>query len=121
MAEWGGSLTQVVESEPRVQRDVTISVCSLEMTHLAFQSAVARVLEWARIPGASFVVCMANVHMLVEAHDHPDLARELRDADMVLPDGMPLVWLMRRRGAPDQDRVAGMDFLPALCAAAERE
>ena len=69
---------------------------------------------------SSFVVCMANVHMLVEANDHPDLAEELLQADMVLPDGMPLVWLMRRRGAPEQDRIAGMDFLPELCLAAER-
>src|SRR5207245_4766397 len=36
-------------------------------------------------------------------------------------DGMPLVRLLRRRGAHRQQRVAGMDLLSALCAAAERE
>jgi N-acetylglucosaminyldiphosphoundecaprenol N-acetyl-beta-D-mannosaminyltransferase len=96
-----------------------IPVCSLEMTHFRSQEAIARILEWSGEKGASFVVCLANVHMLVEAHDDPAFAGILREADMVLPDGMPLVWLMRRRGAPRQDRIAGMDFLPSLCAAAQ--
>ena len=121
MAEWGASLTAVAEPETRIQRDRKVPVCSLELTRLGFMNAVSRVIDWSRDRNASFVVCMANVHMLVEAHDHPDLAADLRQADLVLPDGMPLVWLMRRRGAPGQDRIAGMDFLPALCAAAERD
>ncbi len=56
--------------------------------------------------------------MMVEAKRDPDFAAVLARADVVTPDGMPLVWLMRRRGVPTQQRVAGMDLLPALCRSA---
>lgn len=120
VAERGASVTEWAESVPSIAAERTIPVCSLELSPIGSDRAIARIVEWSKMRDSSFVVCMANVHMLVEAHDHPDLAEELSQADMVLPDGMPLVWLMRRRGAPDQDRIAGMDFLPELCLAAER-
>ena len=37
------------------------------------------------------------------------------DADIVTPDGMPLVWLGKLRGK-NIDRVCGPDLLPAVCA-----
>src|SRR4051812_16022655 len=40
----------------------------------------------------SAMVCVANVHMLMEAYDDPEFARQLDSADLVVPDGMPLVW-----------------------------
>ena len=42
----------------------------------------------------------------------------LKSADLVTPDGMPLVWMMHLLGARTQDRVAGLDILSALCQAA---
>jgi N-acetylglucosaminyldiphosphoundecaprenol N-acetyl-beta-D-mannosaminyltransferase len=59
--------------------------------------------------------------MLVEARRNPGFGQVLDRSDAVLPDGMPLVWLMRQAGSPRQERLAGMDLLPALCAAAARE
>ena len=83
-------------------------------TALSFQDHLDLLARWARAR-ESRVVCVANVHMMVEARRNPDFAAVLAHADVVTPDGMPLVWLMRRRGAPRQERVAGMDLLPALC------
>lgn len=120
MVERGGSVTELLEPILVEAEERRIPVCSLALHPIGSDRAVSRILEWAELREESFVVCMANVHMLVEAHDDPDLAEDLRRADMVLPDGMPLVWLMRRRGAPEQDRIAGMDLLPDLCLAAER-
>jgi N-acetylglucosaminyldiphosphoundecaprenol N-acetyl-beta-D-mannosaminyltransferase len=54
----------------------------------------------------------ANAHSLVEANKNPQLRAAL-NADLVEPDGVPLVWLARRRGA-NAERVAGPDFLPEL-------
>lgn len=69
---------------------------------------------------ASAYVCCANVHMLVEAHRRPAFGQVLRGAAVVAPDGSPVAaavgWLHGRR----QARVAGMDLLPALLAAAAR-
>ena len=69
----------------------------------------------------SAYVCFANVHMLVEAEQHPDFNRILNNAAVAAPDGSPVAAAVRWFQGPAQERVAGMDLLPALLAgAAER-
>jgi N-acetylglucosaminyldiphosphoundecaprenol N-acetyl-beta-D-mannosaminyltransferase len=43
----------------------------------------------------------------MEAHDSPDFASAVNNADLVAPDGMPLVWMMRWKGRRNQARVYG--------------
>jgi N-acetylglucosaminyldiphosphoundecaprenol N-acetyl-beta-D-mannosaminyltransferase len=57
--------------------------------------------------------------MLMEAHDRPAFREKLNHADMVNPDGMPLVWALRMLGKKDARRVYGPDATEALLAAAE--
>lgn len=99
----------------------SVDVIGTRVTALRFDDQVARMTELAHAPGSGHFVCVANVHMLVEARKRPAFREVLASASMVTPDGMPLVWLMRKGGAPDQERVAGMDLLPAICARAARE
>ncbi|NJO80679.1 MAG: WecB/TagA/CpsF family glycosyltransferase [Cyanobacteria bacterium RM1_2_2] len=90
------------------------SVIGVPITALPFNAQVDLILKWAN-HRMSKVVCVANVHMLMEAHSRVDFASVLETADLVTPDGMPLVWLMNLMGVSNQDRVAGMDILIALC------
>jgi N-acetylglucosaminyldiphosphoundecaprenol N-acetyl-beta-D-mannosaminyltransferase len=96
------------------------NVIGFPVNPLPFNDQVALMLKWAKY-GFSKVVCIANVHMLVEAHRDPCFASVLKEADLVTPDGMPLVWMLRRLGASRQDRVAGPDVLVALCRLASLE
>ena len=41
----------------------------------------------------------------------PELAKVLRRAELVVADGMPLVWLSRLLGTPLPERVAGADLV----------
>ena len=88
-------------------------VIGLPVTALPFESQMTLILEWAKLR-LSKAVCIANVHMLVEAYRDTDFASVLQAADMVTPDGMPLVWMLKLLGSPKQDRVAGLDVLQAL-------
>jgi N-acetylglucosaminyldiphosphoundecaprenol N-acetyl-beta-D-mannosaminyltransferase len=88
-------------------------VIGFPVTALPFNTQIALMVEWAK-GHFSKVVCIANVHMLIEAHQDPVFASVLRNADLVSPDGMPLVWMLKLMGVPRQDRVAGMDVLLAL-------
>lgn len=90
------------------------NVIGFSVTALPFESQMALILKWAKC-GLSKTVCIANVHMLVEAYRDANFASVLQRADLVTPDGMPLVWMMRVLGSPQQDRVAGLDVLHALC------
>jgi N-acetylglucosaminyldiphosphoundecaprenol N-acetyl-beta-D-mannosaminyltransferase len=54
------------------------------------------------------------------ATNDPELHAALRNADMNLADGAPIAWLMRRRGWPEQQRLAGPDLMKKLLAETER-
>lgn len=90
------------------------SVIGFPVTAVPFDHQIELILKWAK-RRMSKVVCVANVHMLMEAHRNPKFAAVLSTADLVTPDGMPLVWLMNLLGGWRQNRVAGMDILLALC------
>ncbi|MDR7588876.1 MAG: WecB/TagA/CpsF family glycosyltransferase [Armatimonadota bacterium] len=86
----------------------------------SYADAAQRVLTWARA-GESRYVCVATVHMVMEAYDDPGFRYAVNAADLVTPDGMPLVWMLRRLGFPDQGRVYGPDLTLHVCGAAARE
>jgi N-acetylglucosaminyldiphosphoundecaprenol N-acetyl-beta-D-mannosaminyltransferase len=96
----------------------TKRVLDFPITALKLDEQVQTILQWA-VTHESKTVCVANVHMLMEAHWNPEFAQILKGADIVTPDGMPLVWMMRQMGARYQDRVAGMDIMMSLCKLAE--
>lgn len=95
-------------------------VIGFPVTAMPFESQIALMASWAK-KRLSKAVCIANVHMLIEAYQRPEFAAVLRSADLVTPDGMPLVWMLKILGAKNQDRVAGLDVLEKLCIAASED
>jgi N-acetylglucosaminyldiphosphoundecaprenol N-acetyl-beta-D-mannosaminyltransferase len=77
--------------------------------------ALARMAEWAR-KRESRVVCACNVHSVVTARSDPLFMDALRQADLVVPDGEPVAWLLRSQGAKGQSRVSGPDLMLDYCA-----
>ncbi|HEY4652793.1 MAG TPA: WecB/TagA/CpsF family glycosyltransferase [Pontibacter sp.] len=91
---------------------------SSDITAGSFKKFVEQVF-WLSEHKESSYVCFANVHMLVEAYRNRDFNRILNNADVAAPDGGPLSKLMKMLYGQQQDRVAGMDLLPALLQEAE--
>lgn len=85
-----------------------------------YEDAAQRIGAWA-LAGESRYVCACNVHMVMEAHDDATFCDVVNGADLVTPDGMPLVWALRAMGVRGAARVYGPDLMLALCAAASRE
>jgi N-acetylglucosaminyldiphosphoundecaprenol N-acetyl-beta-D-mannosaminyltransferase len=79
--------------------------------------ACQRILEWSSAR-ASKVVCICNAHSVVTASQDPNFMQTLVQADLATPDGAPVAWLMRRTGAPYQQRVSGPDLMQEYCASA---
>jgi N-acetylglucosaminyldiphosphoundecaprenol N-acetyl-beta-D-mannosaminyltransferase len=80
----------------------------------SYEHAADAVLGWAE-GGESRYVCVATVNNLIEAHDDPAYRQVMEDADLVTPDGMPLVWALRLLGVEGASRVYGPDLTPVLC------
>jgi N-acetylglucosaminyldiphosphoundecaprenol N-acetyl-beta-D-mannosaminyltransferase len=61
-------------------------------------------------------VCVAAVHMLVEARRDPGLRQVLEQASVVVSDGNPVAWRLRRQGFKHAEQVRGPDLTVRLCA-----
>jgi N-acetylglucosaminyldiphosphoundecaprenol N-acetyl-beta-D-mannosaminyltransferase len=97
----------------------TQSVIGLPVTALPFEGYIENMMYWADLR-LSKVVCVANVHMLTEARGDAWLSSVLHQADLVTPDGMPLVWMLKLLRRKPQDRAAGMDLLLSTCREAQQ-
>ena len=79
--------------------DVPIHAVTMAETLAWMEAAVA-----ARVPRQ---VCTANPEFVMAAQRDLEFRRVLREADLVLPDGVGLLWAARRQGRRLPERVAG--------------
>jgi N-acetylglucosaminyldiphosphoundecaprenol N-acetyl-beta-D-mannosaminyltransferase len=91
----------------------------LELLGCAFDrvtldAAAARCVEWATGPRAPHTVITANAAILCMMRGDPALRAACRSGDLVVADGMPVVWTARARGTPLPERVAGIDLMARL-------
>jgi N-acetylglucosaminyldiphosphoundecaprenol N-acetyl-beta-D-mannosaminyltransferase len=63
-------------------------------------------------------LCTVNLDFLVNARRDPATRAVLRDSELNLADGAPVVWLGRMLGTRLPGRVAGSDLVPRLAASA---
>jgi N-acetylglucosaminyldiphosphoundecaprenol N-acetyl-beta-D-mannosaminyltransferase len=96
------------------------SVIGYPVAALPFQEQISLMLQWAK-EHVSKAVYIANVHMLVEGYKNAHFSDVLSQADLITPDGMPLVWMLQLQGVRRQERVAGLDVLLSLCERASAE
>lgn len=85
----------------------------------SYEGVSRRVIAWAKA-GESRYVCVATVNNVMEAYDSKEFEAVMGTADLVTPDGMPLVWGLRLLGARSATRVYGPELTPVALEAAER-
>jgi N-acetylglucosaminyldiphosphoundecaprenol N-acetyl-beta-D-mannosaminyltransferase len=98
-------------------------VISVGVSKTSYAEVVELCKRWAierrRSPGAvARYICVTSVHGIIMARDNPELARILNAADIVTPDGMPVVWALRSFGSRGQQRVYGPTLMLELCRSA---
>jgi N-acetylglucosaminyldiphosphoundecaprenol N-acetyl-beta-D-mannosaminyltransferase len=77
--------------------------------------AIARLEDWIREPNGTRYVAVTGMHGVTEALDDCHFRDVLLAADLVVPDGMPLVWLGRLHGYPLRRRVYGPELMDTFC------
>jgi N-acetylglucosaminyldiphosphoundecaprenol N-acetyl-beta-D-mannosaminyltransferase len=91
-------------------RPKRLTILGIPLAVVDMNSAVDVISGWVD-GNRSRYVCAADVHSVMRAQDDPAHNRALCRADMVLPDGMPLVWMSKLRGQKDVGRVCGPDLM----------
>jgi N-acetylglucosaminyldiphosphoundecaprenol N-acetyl-beta-D-mannosaminyltransferase len=97
------------------------TILSTTIHPTSYHDATTLILDWAA-RAESRIVCLANVHMVMEAYDDVAYQAVVNGADLIAPDGMPLVWVLNWLGHDLKDRVYGpILMLRVLEAAAMQE
>lgn len=99
-----------------------VDILGVPVGILDMQRAVDRIGSWiaGRDAKRGRYVCVVDVSNVMLARENPRHMDALRGADMVTPDGMPLVWVSWLRGVKETRRVCGPDLLPEICARSEQ-
>ena len=95
-------------------------ILRLRVDATSYEDATRRVVAWARNKESRYV-CVAPVSTVIEAHDSAEFRRTVNGADLVTPDGMPVVWGLRICGHRSATRVYGPDLTLSVLKAAARE
>lgn len=92
----------------------TRDVIEIPVNITTFDQQTEQITSWAERRQHK-MVCVANVHMLVEGWRDPEFANILKNADLLVPEGMPLVWMLNLMGLDYIKRVGGMELFLACC------
>jgi N-acetylglucosaminyldiphosphoundecaprenol N-acetyl-beta-D-mannosaminyltransferase len=98
---------------------VTLMECPFDP--ISFEQAVTKVVDWCRHGTSPKTVVTMKAALLVAMRKDHALAAACRAGDLIVPDGVPVVWASRLVRSPLPARVAGCDLMEALLARGARE
>jgi N-acetylglucosaminyldiphosphoundecaprenol N-acetyl-beta-D-mannosaminyltransferase len=80
---------------------------------------ITRIEDMARSRQGGYV-CFSTVHMVMESYDVPSFGAKVDAADIIVTDGMPIVWMQKIQGKQMASRVRANDLLVSICRQAEK-
>ncbi|MEW6635763.1 MAG: WecB/TagA/CpsF family glycosyltransferase [Actinomycetota bacterium] len=96
------------------------SILGMRVDATSHGDASRRIVRWARRAKSSYV-CVASVHMVMESFDSGEFRQIVNGADLVTPDGRPLVWALKGLGVKDATQVRGTDLTARVAERAARD
>jgi len=95
----------------------TVRLMGLDFAAISERETVSYVLDGV-VSRRGGWICPVNLDVLRQWHASEDIRELVADADLVVADGMPLLWAGELQGSPLPERVAGSSLVMSLAAAA---
>lgn len=92
-----------------------IPILNTYFNNVTMKEAVQEVERMVEKKEKSYIVAV-NVDVAIKIEEDPYLKKITDQADLVLADGKPLVWISKLYKRPLKGRITGSDLVPALCA-----
>jgi len=93
-------------------------IVGMRVDATSYREASDRIMSWAK-NGESRMVCAASVNNVMETRESDDFLDVMNRADLVTPDGMPLVWALKLLGVKGPTRTYGPTLTQILLDRAE--
>lgn len=99
----------------------SFSVLNVRVDAVQIPEVIARIESWIRERESCHYIAVTGMRGLTESQRDTTIEGVLNSADLVVPDGMPLVWIGRLRGYPLLRRVYGPELMLEFCEATARK
>ena len=93
-------------------------IVGMRVDATSYGDATDRIMSWAK-NGESRMVCAASVNNVMETRESSEFLDVMNRADLVTPDGMPLVWGLKLLGVKGPTRTYGPTLTQILFDRAE--
>lgn len=105
--KWGNYMSRIIFMNTEVD-NLTMSEALDEIDKLIQESRNAYVVT-------------PNVDHIVQLERGGELCEVYKNADLILTDGKPLVWISKWYGTPIKEKISGSDLFPLLCEMAAKK
>lgn len=82
--------------------------------NLTMEETVLRIDEMIKSKKNSYVVT-PNVDHIVKLEKDEEFKKVYSEADLIVTDGMPLIWISKLLKTPIKEKVSGSDLFPKVC------
>lgn len=90
-------------------------VLGVRVDAVQIDDVVSRMEQWIRDKDEGHFISVTGMHGVNESRKDLSFRTILNSSALVVPDGMPLVWLARRHGFPLKRRVYGPELMATFC------
>jgi N-acetylglucosaminyldiphosphoundecaprenol N-acetyl-beta-D-mannosaminyltransferase len=100
---------------PQVDEVPSFRVLGVKVSAVQIPDAIERMEYWIAHEPSTHYVAVTGMHGVTESQTDARFKQILNQADLVVPDGMPLVWLSHRHGFNLKRRVYGPELMETFC------
>ncbi|MVX64179.1 WecB/TagA/CpsF family glycosyltransferase [Clostridium chromiireducens] len=97
-----------------------ITFLNTEIDNLTMSEAIKEI-DRLIINGKPSYVVTPNVDHIVKLEEDEEFKKVYRNADLILTDGMPLIWISKMKSTPIKEKVSGSDLFPKVCELAAKK
>lgn len=94
-------------------------IFGIKIARIQESQALRKITEWG-LKKESRYVCFCNSHTVYEVNRNKKIKKVINEADLILPDGFPVVLGMKINGQKKAKRIAGPDMMLRVCEAAAK-
>lgn len=91
-----------------------IKFMNTEVDNLTMQEALGAIEQLIQQNKNAYVVT-PNVDHIVQLEQDQELVEVYKNADLILTDGKPLIWISKWYKKPIKEKISGSDLFPLLC------
>lgn len=91
-----------------------IKFLNTEIDNITMEEALKEI-EWLILNKKPSYVVTPNVDHIVKLEKDDEFKEVYKNADLILTDGMPLIWISKMKSTPIKEKISGSDLFPRVC------